>query len=98
MGLFFKKKAEAAPAKTCDSLVKILGSGCAKCNLLEENTKEALKQLGITMPVSHVHDYAEIASYGVMGTPALVYDREVLSVGTVLKPEKIAALLRPFLT
>lgn len=73
--------------------VKILGSGCAKCNQLEANTVEALKQLGIDTNIDHVTDFAQIAAYGVMTTPALVYDGKVLSYGKVLKTEEIVALI-----
>ena len=47
MGLFGKKKTEKVEVS---SLVKILGSGCAKCNTLEDNIVEALKMLGKEMP------------------------------------------------
>ena len=52
--------------------VKILGSGCSKCNELEKSTVEALAELGIEAVVDHVTDFADIAKYGVMQTPALV--------------------------
>ena len=78
MGLFGKKKTEKVEVS---SLVKILGSGCAKCNTLEDNTVEALKMLGKEMPVEHVTDFSKIAAYGVMTTPALVYDQKVLIAG-----------------
>lgn len=92
MGLFGKKKTEKM--EEVSSLVKILGSGCAKCNTLESNTVEALKILGKEVPVEHVTDFSKIASYGVMTTPALVYDQKVLVAGRIAKAEEIAALLK----
>jgi len=74
--------------------VKILGSGCAKCNKLEEATKEALKQLGMDQTVEHVTDFGQIAAYGVMSTPALVVDNKVVSFGKVLKTEDIIKILQ----
>lgn len=74
--------------------VKVLGSGCAKCNQLEAATRAALGQLGMDTAIEHVTDYAQIASYGVMSTPALVVDGKVVSFGKVLKPEEVAAILR----
>ena len=50
--------------------VKILGSGCAKCNQLEKNTLTALNEMNIKADVEHVTDFAKIAAYGVMSTPA----------------------------
>ena len=73
--------------------VKVLGSGCAKCNELEANTKKALEQLGMDSTIIHVTDFTQIATYGVMSTPALVVDSKVVSYGKVLKTEEIVALL-----
>ncbi len=97
LGFFSKKTTETAHAEDVNSPVKVLGVGCAKCDTLTQNTKEALVQLGSSLEVAHVKDYAEIASYGVMGTPALVYDRTVLCAGQVASTEQIGALLRPYL-
>lgn len=74
--------------------VKILGAGCSKCNQLEANTLEALKLLGMDLHIDHVTDFAQIAAYGVMTTPALVIDGKVASYGKVLKTEEIVALLK----
>ena len=62
-----------------DAAVKVLGSGCAKCNALEEVTRQALTELGMEPVVGHITDFAQIAAYGVMTTPALVVDGKVLS-------------------
>lgn len=73
--------------------VKILGTGCAKCNQLEKATVEALKELGIENKVEHVTDFEEIASYGVMTTPGLVVDGKVASYGKVLKKDEVKKIL-----
>lgn len=75
-------------------MIKILGSGCAKCNQLEKATKEALQQLGMDPTVEHVTDFGQIASYGVMSTPALVVDEKVVSYGKVLKTEEVKKILK----
>lgn len=96
MALFGKKKKEKEnelKSNDIESAVKVLGSGCAKCNQLEAATKEALKQLGMDTTIQHVTDFAEIAAYGVMTTPALVVDGKVLSYGKVLKVEEVVELL-----
>ena len=73
--------------------VKVLGSGCDKCNALEKNVKEALSELGMTDEVDHVTDFGQIVAMGVMSTPALVIDNKVVSMGKVLgKDEVIKAL------
>lgn len=73
---------------------KILGSGCPKCNQLESNTVAALKKMGLDTTVDHVKDFSEIASYGVISTPALVYNGKVISYGKVLKTEEVVSLLQ----
>jgi len=70
-------------------IIKILGSGCKKCMTLAENTKEALAALGREAQIVKVTDFSEIASYGVMSTPALVIDETVVSFGKVLKSGEI---------
>ncbi|MDO4594721.1 MAG: thioredoxin family protein [Tissierellia bacterium] len=80
--------------KTKDSGIKILGSGCAKCEALEQNVREAVKELKIDKEISHVRDFAEIASYGVMSTPAIVMDGKVLCAGRVLTKSEVKELLK----
>jgi len=110
MSLFGKKKEEtscccggncdaesmtkAEGAKTAGANVKVLGSGCAKCNQLEASTKEALQQLGMDTTIDHVTDFSQIAAYGVMSTPALVVDGKVVSYGKVLKTEEVVKILQ----
>ena len=74
--------------------VKVLGSGCAKCNDLEANVKAALEQLGMDTTIEHVTDFTEIVAYGVMTTPALVVDGKVVSYGKVLKVEEVVKLIQ----
>ena len=63
--------------------IKILGPGCAKCRKTEEMVKEALNESGAEATVEKVTDIMKIAGYGVMGTPAVVIDGEVKSVGKI---------------
>jgi len=81
-------------AETGGRSVKVLGSGCQKCNALEEATREALSQLGMEDAIEHVTDFVQIAAYGVMTTPALVVDGKVLSYGKVLKADEVVKLLQ----
>lgn len=85
-------KAEAAKAQGAS--IKVLGSGCAKCNQLEAATKAALTLLGMDTAIDHVTDFSQIAAYGVMSTPALVVDGKVVSYGKVLKTEEVIQILK----
>lgn len=73
--------------------IKVLGSGCAKCQALEQVTSDALVSLGIDARIDHVTDEREIISYGVMSTPALVIDDEVVVAGRVPGPDKVRELI-----
>ena len=109
MGLFNRKKdtkpcccqnCSAADMETAEknkksgARIKILGSGCAKCNALEDAAKTALAELNMDTTIDHVTDFAQIAAYGVMTTPALVVDGKVVSYGKVLKKDEVKALIQ----
>lgn len=70
-------KANSGPSQCLE--VKVLGSGCCKCNNLADNTQAALEQLGLETTIDHVTDFSQIAAYGVMTTPALVINGKVVS-------------------
>ena len=85
---------QAAESEKKENGVKILGGGCAKCNTLEAATLEALTELGMDTTINHVRDFEKIAAYGVMTTPALVVDGQVMSYGKVLKKDEVIAILK----
>lgn len=71
-----------------------LGACCKKSAQFYENTKIAVKQMGLEVEVENTGDMMEIAKYGVMQTPALVVDNKVLVYGKLLKPEQIIELIK----
>lgn len=73
--------------------IKILGSGCPNCQKLEANTKQALEELKKEAKIEKVTEIADIMSYGVMGTPALVVDEEVKVAGRIPEVEEIKTML-----
>jgi small redox-active disulfide protein 2 len=75
--------------------IEVLGSGCANCQKLEKNAREAVAMAGVEAEVSKVTDYSEIAARGVMTTPGLVIDGEVKSTGRIPSPGDIAEWLIP---
>lgn len=104
MKLFKKKEEKSCCQCTVDEMnqaeetkkelgIKILGSGCAKCNKLEESVKQAILEMGIELAIDHVTDFAQIATYGVMSTPALVLNGEVVSFGKVLSVDEVKHIL-----
>lgn len=73
--------------------VKVLGAGCANCHRLEDRTKEALDRIGVDADVEMITDYARIAGYGVMSTPALLVDERVVLSGRVPEIEELMDVL-----
>ena len=71
--------------------IKVLGPGCPKCEATEKNVKEAVAESGLDAQVDKVTDLMEIAKYGVFGTPAVVIDGEVKSVGKIPGKDEIKA-------
>lgn len=95
--MFLFRKKQAAPAATSVPnkalSVKVLGSGCAKCNRLEETTRQALDCLGYSAAVEHIKDFSQIAAYGVMTTPALVVNEKVVASGRELSLKEAMQLI-----
>ena len=74
--------------------IKILGVGCPKCEATEKIVKETLAENGVQANVEKVTDLLKIASYGVFGTPAVVVDGQVKSVGKIPKKEEIRTWIK----
>ncbi len=73
--------------------IKILGPGCPKCKTLDKITREVVAKNGLQANITKVEDIMEIMKYGVMSTPALVVDEQVLVKGRVPSPDEIKQLL-----
>jgi small redox-active disulfide protein 2 len=69
--------------------IKVLGPGCPKCRQTEKVVKEAAAEAGINAQIEKVTDTMEIAGYGVFGTPAVIIDGQVKSVGKIPKKEDV---------
>jgi small redox-active disulfide protein 2 len=73
--------------------VKILGTGCPNCLRLEALVRQVATEKGLSLEVDKVTDIAKIMSYGIMSTPGLVVDGQVMSSGRVPPKAEVAALL-----
>lgn len=74
--------------------IKVLGPGCRNCVTLERVTREAAESLGIDAQLEKVTDYATIVGYGVMSTPGLVVDGEVVLSGRVPTAAHVREILQ----
>jgi len=73
--------------------IKVLGPGCANCEELLKRSRQAADELQLEGEVEKVTDLMQIASYGVMMTPALVINGRIVTSGKVPSVEEIKALL-----
>ncbi len=96
-----KVEPEAKPACCCgggcgeakESRFIVLGACCDKSRTTYANVKQAVKEMGFGEEVKNIGDALEIATYGVMQTPALVVDGKVVSSGRLLKVEDVKEIL-----
>ncbi len=76
--------------------IKVLGTGCAKCNTLEKVTRRAVADLNIDANIEKIEDIMKIMEYGVMSTPAVIVDDKILISGQVPTVAKMKELLKKF--
>ncbi len=73
--------------------IKVIGTGCDKCDKLYDNTKLALDELGLNIEIEMVEDLIAMVKLGVMSTPSLMIDGKLVVSGQVVKKEKIIKIL-----
>lgn len=91
---FVEEETKKELSSPIEARIKILGTGCSNCKKLEKNTIDAVEEAKLGLIIKYIDDMSEIASYGVMSTPALVLDDKVLSYGKVLSKEEIIKILK----
>jgi len=77
--------------------IKILGTGCPKCQQLMENAEAAARELNLDCEMMKISDINQIMGFGVMMTPALAVNGEVKVVGKVASVEEIKAILSDYM-
>jgi small redox-active disulfide protein 2 len=77
--------------------IRILGPGCFRCQALYENTLLAVDELGLDAEVTKVEDIGEMLARGIMASPALVVDDQLVMAGNVPTPHRLGELLSEFL-
>ncbi|MBZ8140762.1 thioredoxin family protein [Rubrivivax gelatinosus] len=63
--------------------VKVLGTGCANCRNTIALIEEVAREKGVTLTLSKVQELRDIVAYGVMSTPGVVVDGQVVHAGGV---------------
>ena len=73
--------------------IKILGPGCARCDQVEQTTREVVKELGIDFSLEHVRDVKKIMEYPILQTPGLVLNEELVCSGRVPIKAEVAQFI-----
>lgn len=73
--------------------IKVLGTGCAKCENLEQNTKKAVAELNLDATIEKVEDIQEIMKYGILSTPGLIINEKTVLSGRVPKIDELKELI-----
>jgi small redox-active disulfide protein 2 len=74
--------------------IKVLGSGCRNCEITANAIVQAATEAGIEIELEKVTDIAQIMSFGVMSTPGVVVDGELVHSGGVPAPDQVRAWIR----
>ena len=74
--------------------IKVLGPGCKKCESTRKVVEEAVAESGISADIIKVTDMLEIAKHGVFGTPAVVVDGKVKSVGKIPTKDEVRSWIQ----
>ena len=74
--------------------IKVLGTGCKKCQNLENKVRELVSSNNIDATVEKVTDIQEMVNYGIMMTPGLIINEKVKSFGIIPKDDQILNWLK----
>lgn len=69
--------------------IKVLGTGCKKCDKVYNMLIEIKEEEAFDLQIDKVEDLKSIVAYGVMTTPTLVIDGDILFKGTVPSKKKL---------
>lgn len=69
--------------------VKVLGTGCANCGNTIALIEEVAREKGVAVTLSKVQELRDIMAYGVMSTPGVVVDGQVVHAGGVPARAKV---------
>ncbi len=73
--------------------IQVAGPGCPNCQATDRNVINACAELDLAADISHVTNIADILDLGVLKTPAVVVDGEIVISGRVpTVPELKSAL------
>ena len=76
------------------TLIEIFGSGCKKCEVLQERATEAARNLGLQAEIVKIKEFDQMMARGIMSTPALALDGQLKLQGQVPTVKALEELLK----
>ena len=76
--------------------IKILGSGCSRCKILEEIFRKVVSELKISADIEHIHEIEKFADYGAMTTPAAVINNELVVEGRIPTENEVREIVQRY--
>lgn len=73
--------------------IKVLGPGCANCKTAAQLITAVAEEKGIAIELEKVEEIREIMSFGILSTPGVVVDGQVVHSGGIPSRDKIAQWL-----
>ena len=73
--------------------IKILGTGCAKCQALEKLANEVVRELALDATIEEVRDMKKIMEYPILTTPGLVIDEKLVCFGRVPSKAEVTSFI-----
>jgi len=74
--------------------IEVLGPGCVRCEMLEKNVRAAVQEMELATEVTKVSEIKEIAARGVMMTPGLAINGQLVSSGHLLTVIQVKKFLQ----
>lgn len=74
--------------------IKVLGSGCRNCEITANVIVQAAREANVAIELEKVTDVAEIMAYGVMSTPGVVVDDQLVHSGGIPGPDQVRAWVK----
>lgn len=73
----------------------VLGSGCTKCKKTADLIESTAKELNVPVNVSKETNPEVMMNLGVMSTPAVLIDKDLVHSGSIPHRDQITAWLKP---
>jgi len=73
--------------------IKVVGPGCARCKETEKRVFNACAELNLAADITHITEINQFAALGVMFTPAVVINGQVVVQGRIPEPKELNNLL-----